>query len=681
MSAREGELRRLTMMFCDLVGSTELSGLQEPEPYRELLRAYRATCREVIEARFEGHIVHIKGDGLLSVFGYPVAHENDAERAVRAGVALVRAVRELGLDVRVGIHHGPVYLDFDDDDVYGLAANIGARLHGLADPGEVVVSDEVRALVDEQFEIEAGTAQLVKGVAEPMKPFRIVRERQAPRTWSTPLVEREPELQQLREAWTRTTERTVGKLVRGEAGLGKSRLVAALIEEADANVIHLHGSPFHEHAGFHPVRVLIEARCGIDAHATPRQRMERLYLESEWATLLAPVLDLDPSAGYEPAAAEGRRLEEQIALAVLDYMLQLVSNLPTILVAEDLHWFDDSTRMLLSMLLRTGPGNLLVLGTSRNREPGPWELVELEPLSHDGRLALIDALDDSLSPDQRAALATRSDGIPLFVEELVRAGPVVPPAGAPVPGSVPEALYEPLVARLYATPDALGLAATAAAAGPDVDRRLLAAAMAIPAADFDATLQTLVDARVLEPVGARYQFRHELLREVAYELQPPSWRRAVHSRFCDLLARDEPGDWYVLASHFERAERLIEAAEAYEHTAEWARRRGALDEARAHLEHGLELVLGLAASEARDHREVQLRLRRGFLAMSADGAGSLEAAEDFGRCLALASADPRGDDMFSTLISVWAYHLSRAELDRTREISTRCAAASTASAS
>src|SRR5215217_6224044 len=171
LSDRVGELRRLTVMFSDVVGSTELSGRQEPETYRELMRGYREACRDVIESRFEGHILHLKGDGTLATFGFPLAHENDAERAVRAGLALVQAVHELSLvttstageplDVRVGIHHGPVYLDLDEEDIYGLTANVGARLHGLAEPGTVVVSDEVRRLVEDRFEIEARDPQMV----------------------------------------------------------------------------------------------------------------------------------------------------------------------------------------------------------------------------------------------------------------------------------------------------------------------------------------------------------------------------------------------------------------------------------------------------------------------------------------------------------------------------------------
>jgi hypothetical protein len=389
--------------------------------------------------------------------------------------------------------------------------------------------------------------------------------------------------------------------------------------------------------------------------------------------LMAPVVGIDPSAGYEQAATEGRKLEEQVTQAVLEYVVACTEEEPAVVLAENLHWFDDATRALLADLVRVGPGRMLVLGTSRNRESGLWEAIELQPLTPEGCLALIDSLDDGLTEQARSDLATRSGGVPLYLEELVRAGAIGRPAGfrgaAPVPGSVPEVLYEPLVARLYSTPAALPVAATAAAAGQQVDRSLLAATMSIPAEELDATLTALVDAQVLEPVaGGRYRFRHELLREVAYELQPPSWRRKVHDRLCDLLATDDPSDWHVLASHYERAERHHEAAAAYQQTAEWARRRGALDEARAHLKRAIDLVVPLASDAARDHLEVELRLRRGFLAMAIEGAASEEASQDFDRCLELAAADPASDDMFSTLISLWPHYLSRAQLDRAREV-------------
>lgn len=698
LSSRAAELRRLTILFSDVVGSTELSERWEPETYRGLMSRYRSACRQVIESEFDGHIMQIKGDGILAVFGFPAAHENDAERAVRAGLALVRAVNEIrprdadldeSLAIRVAVHNGPLYVDFDEDEVYGLTANVGARLQAIAAPGTVVVSDEVRTLVGDRFETESGDPQIVKGVQDPLQPFRVIGERRVPvlRAWATPLVEREAELERLRQAWARASaseaERVGGLLVTGEAGVGKSRLLAAFVDEAllgGAAVLELHGSPFHPDVGFHPVRTLIEYRCGITDDDDPVTRLE--YLAGEIASvglstagalpLLAPLMGIAPAAGYEPVAVEGQRLQEQIGEAARGYIDACAAGGPAVIVAENLHWFDDATRALLTTLAEDAPPGLLVIGTSRRGEDGPWEQIELKALTQAGRLELIDALRDGLSEQDRLTLAGRSGGIPLYLEELVRAGPNYRPVAedqVPVPGSVPAALYEPLVARLYATPSALPVAAAAAAAGREVDRSLLDATITLPAGELDSTLQSLVDAKILEPVAnrpGRYQFRHELLREIAYEIQPPSWRRSVHSRLSDALTRAEPGDWLVVASHFDRAERYEEAADAYRHSAEEARRRGALQEARSHLARAIELVEQLPADTAHVDLEVNLRLRRGFLAMSLDGAGSSDASADYERCLQLAASDPHGDAMTGTLTSLFASQLARADLKDAR---------------
>ena len=189
------------MVFCDLVGSTELSSRLEPEPYGELMFRYKQTCNDVVKGRFDGYVVHVKGDGVLSIFGFPTAHENDTERAVRAGLALVQAIRELQppdgtgdrLAVRVGIHAGMVLLEHGDVDVHGWAANLAARYGDLAEPGTVVVSDAVRRHVEPRFAFAAMAPQNAKGVNEPLQPYRVLGERRVPmqRRWSTPLVERD----------------------------------------------------------------------------------------------------------------------------------------------------------------------------------------------------------------------------------------------------------------------------------------------------------------------------------------------------------------------------------------------------------------------------------------------------------------------------------------------------------
>jgi class 3 adenylate cyclase/tetratricopeptide (TPR) repeat protein len=697
LSSRAGELRRLTFMYCDLVGSTELSGRQDLETYREMMRRYREACRDVIEAQFEGHIVHEKGDGALSTFGFPVAHENDAERAVRAGLALVQAVRALfahtgtpegeSLDVRVGVHHGPVYLDLEEGDIYGLAANVGARLQSLAEPGTVVISEEVRRLVADRFDIEACEPQVVKGLDEPLAHFcvRGARAGTGDRKWATPLVERDEQLMRLRQAWRAAVagEACAPILIRADAGLGKTRLACALADEVRSGghrVVQMRGSAFHGDVGLHPVRSMIEARCSIGGGSPAAERLRMLTGDvaelgldaAELVPLLAPVLGIDPRAGYEPAATEGRKLEEQVRGAVLAYLRACTGDQAALLVAEDLHWFDEATRDVLSELARRGAPGLLVVGTSRRSEPLDWDTIELAPLSAAGRLELIDALRVDIGDQERSTVAARSDGVPLFLEELARAGSGASvPAGVqlPAPSSIPAALYEPLVARLYQTPDALPVAATAAVVGQSVEESLLAEAMPIPRDELDSALAALVERQVLEPVGGpgkRYRFRHELLREVAYEMQPQSWRRKAHDRVCDLLLAGESRDWPLLASHFERAERHREAAGAYEKAAEWARRRGALAEARALLSRAIEIDIPGVDDP---HLEVALRLRRGFFAMSEEGAASADASADFERCLELASSDPEGDDMISTLISVWAYDLSRADLSRARRSS------------
>jgi class 3 adenylate cyclase len=466
LAARAGELRRLTILFCDVVGSTELSGQWEPETYHNMMSRYRSTCREVIESEFDGHIVHIKGDGVLAVFGFPAAHENDAERAVRAGLALVNAVEKLlpregdageAFAIRVAVHNGPLFVDLDEDEVSGLAANVGARLQTIAAPGTVVLSKEVHELVEDLFEIESGDPQTVKGVQDPLQPFRVLSERRLPvlRPWATPLFERDAELELLRGAWARaataTTERAGGALISGEAGVGKTRLVAAFVDEVclgGARLLELHGSPFHPDIGFHPVRRLIEQRCRIIDDTDPGARLVQLAAEvasigldtAGLLPLLAPLMGIAPAAGYEPVAAEGQRLQEQIAEAARAYIDACAASTPTVIVAENLHWFDDATRALLAGLAEDGPPGVMVIGTSRNAEDGPWQAIELKPLTLAGRLALVDALQDGLGEQDRLVLAERSGGIPLYLEELVRAGPNYPSVAVdqvPVPGFGP----------------------------------------------------------------------------------------------------------------------------------------------------------------------------------------------------------------------------------------------------
>jgi class 3 adenylate cyclase len=684
-----GEIRRLTIFFADLVDSTALSTQVEPETYRLLVGRYREQVLRAVN-RYEGHIGSTKGDGLLAVFGHPIAHEDDVRRAVQAGLEITREVARLsdqarrrfgiGINVRVGVHRGLVYLDTTQDDVYGLAANLAARVSGLAPPGAVVVSDAVEALIRNHFELEARPAAPVKGVEEPIIHYRVVAER-APmrRSGHGPLVGREDELAQLEESWAQAqagTLSTPGVVFRGEPGIGKSRLAVAatqLAEAAGSVVLELAGSPFHTDAGLHPVRMLLERRCGIDRNTDQEQRLR--LLDNEIRTcgldpqttvpLLAPVLGIDAAAGYQQVAAEGRKLYELIAQAVQTYLLTCIGGGAELVVAEDVHWFDPSTREVLGALLNRGEGRLLVVITGR---PGEWlptewphTVFDLAPLTDEQTDALITALDPDLKADERAAVAARGDGVPFYVEQIV--------AGLSQTG-VPETLYEPLFARLRASPKVVPVVEAAAVIGRQIDLGMLCSVVDLSDDEVDDVIDELEDALVLEPCGTgNWRFRHELLREVAAELAPPTVQRGLHAKVADVLSGGAGGepDWGLVAGHYERAHRFDQAAAAYQQASNNARLRGALAEALAYLTRGLAQLDRATPGPDRDRRETALRMERGFLTSAAEGYQSREAAVDFERCLQV-RGNLRNDELFATLIALGNNYLVRADLRRAAQM-------------
>ena len=293
-----------------------------------------------------------------------------------------QAKRRFGIEinVRVGVHRGLVYLDTAQDDVYGLAANLAARVSGLAPPGTVVVSEAVAPLVRDAFELQVRPAAAVKGVDGLIAHHQVMGERAVPaRVGRGPLVGRDRELARLEKCWARAqagTLSTPGVVFRGEPGIGKSRLAAAateLVEASGAVVLELAGSPFHTDTGLHPVRTLLERRCGIGRLTEPGERLRLLHAHvaarspepGTLVPLLAPVLGIGAEAGYEPVPAEGRKLYDLIAQAVQTYLLACLGDAAGLVVAEDVHWFDPSTLEVLGSLLDAADGRLLVVITGR----------------------------------------------------------------------------------------------------------------------------------------------------------------------------------------------------------------------------------------------------------------------------------------------------------------------------
>jgi class 3 adenylate cyclase len=322
--ARYGEIRRLAIMFVDLVDSTALSTRLEPETYHTLVDRYRDEVRRVVD-RYEGHISSIKGDGLLAVFGHPKAHENDVRRAVAAGLDITRAVGQLSeqaerkfgvaINVRVGIHRGLVYLDTDQDDVYGFAANLAARLCGVAEPGTVTVSDAVVPLMRDSFELDTRPPVSVKGVEGLISHHRVLAERPiAPPLRPPPLIGRDRERDWLQHSWQQARDgvlTTPAVVFRGEPGIGKTRLTteaAEIVEGSGGTVIELRGSPLHTDTGLHPARRLLERRCGITRLTDGAERLR--LLEAELRTCgLDPASDvplLAPGSALAPSRAISR---------------------------------------------------------------------------------------------------------------------------------------------------------------------------------------------------------------------------------------------------------------------------------------------------------------------------------------------------------------------------------------
>jgi hypothetical protein len=340
-----------------------------------------------------------------------------------------------------------------------------------------------------------------------------------------------------------------------------------------------------------------------------------------------------------------------------------------------MHWFDeDTTQVVRSLLDIDLGGHVMVLVTSRREVPLPdrnTEVFDLQPLSDEDADRLIVSLHPEVTADQRRAVRRRGDGVPLYIEEIV-AKVKEQPTDESHPLAVPDSLYEALFARLRSSTSALQVAEAAALAGTRFDRNLLHSVVDLVADDIDRAIGQLVDGRVLRQLEPdTWSFRHELLREVAAELSPPSERRRLHGLIGDVLAASPSvgnPDWPLIARHYANAERFAEAASAYAQAAAIAAQRGALRESRNYLTQSIDMIEQAPPGLARDKQESVLRLERGRLTYAAEGAASPNAANDYERSLELSGADLHCDELFATLAVLYAYYAMRAELDRVHTV-------------
>jgi class 3 adenylate cyclase/tetratricopeptide (TPR) repeat protein len=716
---RGTERRQLTVMFCDLVGSTELSQRLDPEELRDVVRAYQETAGDVLRDA-AGHVAQYLGDGLLVYFGYPRAQEDDAQRAVRAGLDILAAMahRNVGLEaergvrlaVRIGIHTGPVVVgemgggERRERLALGETLNVAARLQGIAAPDAVVISAATHRIVHAGFDCTALGPQALKGMAQTVSAYHVHREHRA-QTRSgatataglTPLVGRVEETAVVLGRWTAARDgagHTV--LLSGEPGIGKSRLVATLKERvATAPHVVLEGgcAPHRQLSAFHPLTDLLERVLDLDPGdgadvglAKLESHLRAHGLPVATATpLLAPLLAIPLSNAYAPLGLGPERLRQRTQETLREWLLAMAASRPMLLVIEDLHWADPSTLDLLPLLVDDAARArvLLVLTTRPGFDP-PWQpaapvtevpLPRLTPAEATLMVTHV-AGTSSLSARVVEQIVAKTDGIPLFVEELTRmvleAGPG--PDGALAERRIPATLQDSLMARLDRLDTAKAVAQLASAIGREFSHELLAAVAPLAPEALARALGELVDADLLQRRGsgprASYGFRHALIQDAAYESLLRATRQQHHARIAEVLASRFPQTPpEVVAHHFTEAGRANDAITFWRRAARRALERSANAEAVAHVSRALQLLVGLPETPGRDQQELLLQTILGPALMATEGYASPRVSRAFARAHALCERVDDAPRVFPILRGLNISYLLQGKLQTAHDLS------------
>jgi class 3 adenylate cyclase len=616
-----GERRHLTVLFCDLVGSTEIAAQLDPEEWREVVAGYHRAAAEAV-TRFGGYVAKYLGDGVMAYFGWPEAHDNDGERAARAGLALVDAVPKLNhestgpkLAARVGIDSGAVVVGAGvdkDADVFGETPNIAARLQATATPGTVLITAATHRLISGLFVVEALGPRALKGITTPLEIFQVmrptgVRGRLAAARSLTPFVGREEELRLLLSRWQRAREGE-GQLVLvvGEAGIGKSRLVAEFhdrIRDTPHIWLESAGEQFFDNSPFHALTETLtqwlQLQGGTDA-GEMLARLERglasarLKLD-EAVPLIAELLQLPVSERYPTLTMAPEQKRRRLFAVLMGWVFGAARLQPLVMVVEDLHWLDPSSLELQQLLAEQGAtAPLMLLYTARPEFRASWPMrahhaqITLNRLSaRDVRemVALV-AARNALASESVEAVIERTGGVPLFVEELTRV--VLESGSAKLAGrEIPVTLHDSLMARLDRLGPAKEVIQIGAVIGGEFSYELLRAVHPIAERELQAVLGKLTDAELLYVRGiapdTTYQFKHALIHDAAYKALLKSRRRELHRQVA--LAIDEKfpalkeAQPEVLARHWTEAGESEHAVTEWQMAGKAAHARNAFSEA------------------------------------------------------------------------------------------------------
>ena len=714
------ELRQLTVMFCDMVGSTELSEQFDPEDLNAILRTHQELCGEII-ARHQGTIARYHGDGMLVYFGYPTAGEDDAERAIRAALEIIletnaTSVHGVTPATRVGIATGPVLVGeiigeglAQEQSVVGSTPNLAARLQSLSTSVGVIVSDLTRRLAGDMFEYEDFGHQQLKGFEEPVQTWRALEERAIESRFEAThgrdhlleLIGREEEVDRLTRRWERASQGK-GQIISllGEAGIGKSRLTEALrvhVGNQALTEVRLFCAPGYENSTLAPFTGLIRRAAGISVSDSDDRILQKIeeFLGRQPETFensarlyarLLRVSDEVINAHFGPSETTPQQEREQTLQALEHNLLALADRRPLLILFEDLHWIDPTSSELLErMVVSLSSHRALLLVTARPEFNVPWPeiahgtTVVLNRLDADDTRRVIDAItaDTKLTEHQITQIINKADGIPLYAEELTRAIVDEYEKGSKADAddlTVPSTLQDSLMARLDRMADVKGIIQTAAAIGRNFSWELLKSVSDRSTSELSLSLDALESANIIrvrgEPPNATYTFKHALLQDAAFDSMLKSRRQELHGHIAAVLARDYPhlveAEPEQMAYHSAAAGDL-EAAITYSGKAgESCVAGSAYPEAIHHFSLAIDHIQKLERTQSTLETEVEIRAFLGSCLIATKGYASPDVGRNYELALNICDELGTTPHRFTVLFGLWLYQLvcsNRAETE------------------
>jgi class 3 adenylate cyclase/predicted ATPase len=711
------ERRQITVMFSDLVGSTALSARMDPEDLREVISAYQRCVAETVR-RFGGFAARYLGDGVLIYFGYPHAHEDDAECAARAGLALIDAIATLPapepLQVRIGAATGMVVIgdlvgsgEAQEHDIVGETPNLAARLQAIAEPNMVVIAEATRRLLGNLFELQDLGPKELKGIPGPVRAFSVVCASSVESRFEAmhqgrlnALVGRKEELQLLLRCWTRAKSGE-GQVVllSGEAGIGKSRLTVALLEDLAGEPqtrLRYFCSPQHTDSALYPFITQIERAAGIKSGDAIPERLHKL--EEALATntktadttpLIAALLSIPTTGRHPPLKLTPTQQRRQTFAALLDQLESLSREMPVLWIFEDAQWADASSMELIDLAVdRIRRLQVLAIIAFRSEFHPPWDGLSNVTTLTIGRLArshveeMIAQVTSGalLSPEVVEQIVAKTDGNPLFVEELTKAvlegGTLVQTREGVAPSAIPTTLRDSLMARLDHLAPVKEIAQIGAAIGREFSYSLLRALTKCDYAVLRNGLSQLEQAQLVfrrgEIPDAIYSFKHALIQDAAYESLLKGRRQTLHQNIAETLRDQFPkaADTQpeLIARHFSHAGLVEAAAEWWGKAGEFATRRSAYTEAIDHYKKSLKLYAELPDSPHLRLRRLQLQTAYAYALFHGRGTGLTETVTVFAEARALAASVEEIAARFPAYFGMWAGSFVRADLAPMEEV-------------